>query len=440
VSKARLVITAVVVEGRTRAQAARTYGVSKGWVSKLLARYRLEGEAAFEPRSRRPKTSPRATAPEVVALVVRLRKELSDHGLDAGPRTIGWHLEHHHGIRVSVATIGRQLAAQGLVEPEPKKRPKASYLRFEAEQPNETWQADFTHFRLAGGRDVEVLSWLDDHSRYALRVTAHVRVTGSIVLDAFRDTVARHGTPASTLTDNGMVFTTRLSGGKGGRNGFEHELRRLGVVQKNSRPSRPTTCGKVERFQQTLKNWLRAQPDQPATLEQLQTLLDRFVDHYNHHRPHSSLPQRATPPPSTPPDPRPARATAPATPTTASGATASTPAARSPSDTAAGSTPSASAEPTPEPASSSWSTTSTSGSSTQPPASSSANSNSTPPSATSPPADHPAHPGKTRTPEPTTAGSGGFRCPETSQWCARQCAGSGHRRQVSQDIGDTSLG
>jgi transposase len=125
VSKARLVITAVVVEGRTQAQAARTYGVSKGWVSKLLARYRLEGEAAFEPRSRRPKTSPRATAPEVVALVVRLRKELSDHGLDAGPRTIGWHLEHHHGIRVSVATIGRQLAAQGLVEPEPKKRPKA---------------------------------------------------------------------------------------------------------------------------------------------------------------------------------------------------------------------------------------------------------------------------------------------------------------------------
>ena len=294
-SKVRLVITAVVVEGRTQAQAARTYGVSKGWVSKLLARYRLEGEAAFEPRSRRPKTSPRATAPEVVALVVRLRKQLSDHGLDAGPRTIGWHLEHHHRIRVSAATIGRQLAAQGLVEPEPKKRPKASYLRFEAEQPNETWQADFTHFRLAGGRDVEVLSWLDDHSRYALRVTAHVRVTGSIVLDAFRDTVARHGTPASTLTDNGMVFTTRLSGGKGGRNGFEHELRRLGVVQKNSRPSRPTTCGKVERFQQTLKNWLHAQPDQPATLEQLQTLLDRFVDHYNHHRPHSSLPQRATP-------------------------------------------------------------------------------------------------------------------------------------------------
>jgi hypothetical protein len=92
-----------------------------------------------------------------------------------------------------------------------------------------------------------------------------------------------------------MVFTTRLSGGKGGRNGFEHELRALGVVQKNSRPNHPTTCGKVERFQQTLKNWLRAQPNQPSTLAELQALLDLFTDLYNNHRPHRSLEHRATP-------------------------------------------------------------------------------------------------------------------------------------------------
>jgi transposase InsO family protein len=120
-------------------------------------------------------------------------------------------------------------------------------------------------------------------------------VTGDIVLTPFRQPVATHGIPASTLTDNGMVFTTRLSGGKGGRNGFEHELRKLNVVQKNSRPNHPTTCGNVERFQQTLKKWLRGQPDQPTTLEQLQALLDRFVDEYNRHRPHRSLPHRATP-------------------------------------------------------------------------------------------------------------------------------------------------
>jgi integrase-like protein len=107
--------------------------------------------------------------------------------------------------------------------------------------------------------------------------------------------VERYGPPASTLTDNGMVFTTRLSGGRGGRNGFESELRRLGVRQKNSRPNHPTTCGKVERFQRTLKKWLRAQRSQPTTLDDLRALLDQFVDHYNRRRPHRSLPRQATP-------------------------------------------------------------------------------------------------------------------------------------------------
>jgi hypothetical protein len=107
--------------------------------------------------------------------------------------------------------------------------------------------------------------------------------------------VAEHGVPACTLTDNGMVFTTRLSGGRGGRNALETELRRLHVVQKNSRPNHPTTCGKVERVQQTMKNWLRAQTVQPATVAELQTLLDAFAQAYNQHRPHRSLPHRATP-------------------------------------------------------------------------------------------------------------------------------------------------
>jgi transposase InsO family protein len=253
VSKARLVITAVVVEGRSQADAARAYGVSEGWVSKLLSRYRDEGDAAFIPRSRRPNNSPNAVGPRVVELIVALRKDLAGRGLDAGPDTIRWHLQHTHHLTVSRATIARHLTAQGLVTPEPAKRPKSSYIRFQAEQPNECWQSDFTHWRLADRSDTEILTWLDDHSRYALSVTAHPRVTGPIVRQAFRETVATHGIPASTLTDNGMVFTTRLSGGSlrgsRGRNGLEQELHRLGVRQKNSRPSHPTTCGKVERFQ-----------------------------------------------------------------------------------------------------------------------------------------------------------------------------------------------
>src|SRR4249920_3617193 len=179
-SKARLVITAVITEGRSQGEVARAYGVSQGWVSRLVARYRAEGEAAFEPRSRRPKTSPNAISAEAAELIVRLRKELAGQGLDAGPQTIAWHLEHHHRIRVSPATVSRYLARAGLVTPEPRKRPKSSYLRFQAELPNECWQSDFTHCRLAGGADAEILTWLDDHSRYALSLTAHQPVTGPI--------------------------------------------------------------------------------------------------------------------------------------------------------------------------------------------------------------------------------------------------------------------
>ncbi|HET9565562.1 MAG TPA: IS481 family transposase, partial [Mycobacterium sp.] len=294
-SKARLVITAVVVEGRSPGEVAAAYGVARSWVYELVARYRAEGDLAFEPRSRRPKTSPTAIAASTVELIVALRQQLSAEGLDAGADTITWHLEHHHGLRVSRATIDRTLRRQGLVVPAPRKRPRSSYIRFAADQPNEMWQADFTHYPLTDGADTEILSWLDDHARYALSITAHPRVTGPIVVDTFRAAIAQHGPPASTLTDNGMVFTTRLAGGRGGRNGFETELRRRKITQKNSRPNHPTTCGKVERFQQTLKAWLRARTNQPATLAQLQALLDVFVDVYNSQRPHRSLPGRVVP-------------------------------------------------------------------------------------------------------------------------------------------------
>ena len=139
-SKARLVITAVVLEGRSQSEVARAYGVSQSWISRLVARYRTEGETAFEPRSRRPRSSPSATAPEVVELVLRLRKQLTEQGLDAGPHTLCWHLHQHHQVRVSTATVSRILTRHGQVTPEPKKRPRSSYLRFAAELPNQMWQ------------------------------------------------------------------------------------------------------------------------------------------------------------------------------------------------------------------------------------------------------------------------------------------------------------
>src|SRR6516225_5154538 len=101
-----------------------------------------------------------------------------------------------------------------------------------------------------------------------------------------------------------MVFTTRFSGGRGGRNGLENELRRLGVRQKNGRPNHPQTQGKIERLWQTLHKWLAAQPAQPAALAELQAQLDAFTAHYNTARPHRSPPALVPPPPAYAPRPK----------------------------------------------------------------------------------------------------------------------------------------
>jgi transposase InsO family protein len=256
-----------------------------------MARYRAEGETAFEPKSRRPRTNPTRIPEGTVELVVNLRKELTNAGLDAGPHTIAWHLHQRHALTVSPATIRRRLLEFGFITPAPKKRPKSSYIRFEAEVPNECWQSDFFHWRLADGADTEILTWLDDHARYALNMTVCRRVTGKAVVAAFEQAAGQHGYPASVLTDNGLVYTTRFAGGRGGRNDLETLLADLEIEQKHSRPNHPTTCGKVERFQQTTQRWLAAR-DPATTIAELQAQLDTWTSTYNQQRPHSSLRRR----------------------------------------------------------------------------------------------------------------------------------------------------
>ena len=172
-----------------------------------------------------------------------------------------------------------------MISPEPKKRPRSSYRRFEADQPNECWQSDFTHWQLADGTGVEIINWLDDHSRYLLASLACRRVTGQTVIATFLTTAGVYGLPQSRLTDNGSVYTSRFTGG---RNGFEYLLANLGITQKNGHPGHPQTQGKIERFQQTLKRWLAAQPT-AATIAELQTQLDTFTGIYNQIRPHRAL-------------------------------------------------------------------------------------------------------------------------------------------------------
>jgi transposase InsO family protein len=218
-SKQKVIVLAVRDQHLTVAEAARRYGISRRWVYELLRREAAGGIAAVEPRSKRPLSNPRRTAEAVTARVVALRQELHNAGLDAGPVTIAWHLEREGLSAPSTSTIRRIRYSNGLITPEPKKRPKASLHRFEAHQPNETWQSDFTHWALADGTDTEILNFLDDHSRYLLACTAYRPVTVTSVVATFLACAAEYGLPASTLTDNGMVYTTRLAGGRGGRNG-----------------------------------------------------------------------------------------------------------------------------------------------------------------------------------------------------------------------------
>ncbi len=281
-SKHRVAVLKVVSKQLSVTAAAAEYGLSRQHLQRLLRRYRGGGLDALEPRSRRPLTNPARTPDAVRERIVGLRVELTARGLDAGPVTIAWHLGRAGLAVPSSSTIRRILHAAGLVVPEPRKRPRSSWIRFEAAAPNEVWQSDFTHWRLADGSEVEILNWLDDHSRFLLAATAFGRVAGDDVVAMFATAGEAHGWPAATLTDNGAVYTSRFTGG---RNGFEYLLAYLGVRQKNGAPGHPQTQGKIERFHQTLKRWLGPQPA-ARTLAELQVQLDAFRIDYNERRPH----------------------------------------------------------------------------------------------------------------------------------------------------------
>jgi transposase InsO family protein len=285
----QLIVTAVLVEGRSKSEVAREYAVSRRWVITLVQRFLAEGEAGLAPRSRRPRSSPRRTEAAVEDEIVEIRKDLDKHGHEAGAATIAFHLQQRHGSTPAVSTIWRILTARGFVTPQPHKRPKASYLRFAAEQPNERWQTDITHWALADGSDVEILNWLDDHSRLCPASTTKAVFKGPDIDASYRRLAAHYGDPATVLSDNGAVYTGRFR--RGGRVALEVTLHQRGVLFTHSRAYHPQTCGKVERFHQTQKKWLATQP-RAHTVAQLQTQLDTFRGYYNTVRPHRALGRR----------------------------------------------------------------------------------------------------------------------------------------------------
>jgi transposase InsO family protein len=285
---ARYVVDAVVLEGRSYREVARAHGVSKSYVGKLVGRFRCGGYQAIEPRSRAPKQIPHRTLSELEDEIVALRKELTELGVDAGAQTIHYHLCLRHARAPSVSTIWRVLRRRGFVTPEPHKRPRSSWIRFEAQLPNECWQSDVTHWRLADGTGIEIVNFIDDHSRVAVASRAMRVATAPKVLELFREAGARWGFPAALLTDNGCVYTTWH---RGGPNVMQTELLAAGIDYRHSRPYHPQTCGKVERFHQTMKAFLVKRP-KPRSIAELQAQIDRFVAYYNDVRPHRATGRR----------------------------------------------------------------------------------------------------------------------------------------------------
>lgn len=289
-SLARLVVTAVKLEGRSKAEVARDYGMSRRWVHELVRRFDAEGDTGLEPRSRRPRSSPGRTPEAIEDEIVAVRKELADQGFDAGAHTIAVHLGRRHPPTdvPSVATIWRILSRRGFVPPQPQKRPRSSFVRFSAEMPNERWQADITHWRLADGTEVEILNVVDDHSRFLVASEALARFKAPDVVASFHAAAGAYGLPASLLTDNGAVFTAVP---RKGVCAMELETAALGIRYVHSRPYHPQTCGKVERFHQTLKRWLAKQP-RAGSVRALQAQLDGFRVTYNDVRPHRAIGRR----------------------------------------------------------------------------------------------------------------------------------------------------
>jgi transposase InsO family protein len=213
--------------------------------------------------------------------VVAARKHLDEGGLDAGAASIAEHLRAEGTVPMpSESTIYRILKARGFITAQPRKAPKSAGARFvTAARANECWGLDDTSWELADGTVVKILNVIDDHSRLLVVSRAMASCTGAATLEALAEAAAVIGWPQRFLSDNALAFRHTLAGA----------LAAIGVAASHTRPRRPQSNGKVERFHQTLKKRLVAVAADVTTIDELQVHLDDFQILYNHHRPHRGI-------------------------------------------------------------------------------------------------------------------------------------------------------
>lgn len=281
----------------------RASGVSKSQFYEIRRRAREEGPvAAMSARPRQLSTPrhPQAIPAAVEDLAVEIRKDLADQGLDHGPVTVRWHLQQLGLPAPATSTLARLFTRHGMVAPQPQKRPRSSYRRFEFAAVHECWQLDAFWWPLGDDSTACIYQVLDDHSRYliATHVATSENVTDALVV-LEKAIVAAGQVPCLFLSDNGTAFNQdRL----GRTTKLVARLRELGCKPITGKPGHPQTQGKNERIHQTTQRWLTAH-EVPEDLAHLQRLLGRFEDRYNHHRPHQAIGMR-TPAQALAQDPR----------------------------------------------------------------------------------------------------------------------------------------
>jgi transposase InsO family protein len=261
-------------------------GISRQTFYAYRARFQAEGLDGLVARSRRPRRSPGRCGEDLEQSIVDLRKRLHDEGLDYGAQAIRFYLRSD-GVDPlpAVATIHRVLTRRGLVQPMPQRKPHSSWIRFQYPAPNDCWQIDATAWALTDGTQAWIFTLLDDHSRLVLACRVAPACEGTAAVNTLNQAINHHGLPGIVLSDNGACFTGKTHSSSVE---FERHLWAHAVHTITSRPRHPQTCGKIERWHQTLKKWLRRQPP-PTTYEQLQTQLASFAVIYNTTRPHAAL-------------------------------------------------------------------------------------------------------------------------------------------------------
>jgi transposase InsO family protein len=265
-------------------EAAARIGVSRQTMHKWIHRFIQGGRAALGNRSHRPKSCPHQIDSAIEAAIVKLR------GLHPrwGPVRIAYELAERGFAVPSESAIYRCLLRHQLIPRRGRRRRRRTYRSFERSAPMKLWQMDVTaKAYLSSGRELRIITVVDDHSRFCLGATVVERTTHRAIASVLLDALGRFGVPDEILTDNGIQFTARFNPSIKGELLFERICREHGITHILTTPGHPTTTGKVERFHQSLQELTSTQAF--ADVRAAQLAVDRYVTHYNHERPHRSL-------------------------------------------------------------------------------------------------------------------------------------------------------